>query len=115
MKLNFGHFGGDENWHEFSETGSNQRIEKIFNMMENPDWRVYADFSFNLVENDLFDKFKSELDSRPTVAARTLYGTDYWVVLPAGELLKEQEIFLKKLSNHQDTMLRENPIEYLLK
>lgn len=115
LKLNFGHFGGDDFWLDRSKIGSNSRITKIFEMMLNPKYRVYGDFSFNLVEPELFDVFKSELDNNPTIAKRTLYGTDYWVVLPAGALLKEQEAFLKKMGVHQNAMLRDNAIEYLLK
>ncbi|MEX0289333.1 MAG: amidohydrolase family protein [Flavobacteriaceae bacterium] len=114
LKVNLGHFGGDDHWLDFGKTGSNERIEKIFEMMRNPNYKIYGDFSFNLVENELFEKFKQELDKNPEIASRTLYGTDYWVVLPAGELLKEQDNFLKQLSQHQEAMLKRNAIEYLI-
>lgn len=114
LKLTFGHFGGDDNWLDFGKTGANVRIEKIYEMMRNPNWNLFGDFSFNIVESELFDKFRSELDQRPEIAARTLYGTDYWVVLPAGELLREQDRFLKRLSNHKNAMLKENAIKYLI-
>lgn len=114
LKLNLGHFGGDDNWLTFSKFGRNTRIERIYEMMRNPKWKVYGDFSFNLVEEELFDKFKQELDNQPEIAKRTLYGTDYWVVLPAGELLRQQEKFLNKLANHKKAMLRDNALNYLL-
>ena len=113
MKLNFGHFGGDVNWLNFGKFGQNTRIERIFQMMKNPKWQVYGDFSFNLVEEELFDKFKEELDKQPDIAKRTLYGSDYWVVLPAGDLLKEQAKFLELLDNHKDAILRDNMLNYL--
>jgi len=115
LKLNLGHFGGDHNWQEFGKTGANARITKIFEMMVHPNYRVYGDFSFNIVEKELFTKFKEILDTKPEIKARTLYGTDYWVVLPAGELLDMQKLFLEKLKDHQDAMLRTNVLEYLLK
>lgn len=114
LKLNFGHFGGDDNWLNFGKFEKNTRIERIFKMMKNPNWKVYGDFSFNLVEDNLFKKFKEELDKQPDIASRALYGTDYWVVLPAGDLLKEQDKFLKQLDNHKDAMLRDNVLKYLL-
>ncbi len=113
LKLNFGHFGGDDFWLEFHKTGNCKRIEKIYEMMRNPKWKVYADFSFNLVEEELFDKLKTELDAHPDIAKRILFGTDYWVVLPAGELLNSQEKYLKLLSDHQMNMLQNNAIDYL--
>lgn len=114
LKINFGHFGGDSNWAELGETGSNDRLEKIFSLMENPNLNVFADFSFTLIEEKLFNIFKEVLDSRPEIAARTLYGTDYWVVVPSSKLLEEQDEFLKQLPNHQTAMLRDNIIKYLL-
>ncbi|WP_111707720.1 trypsin-like peptidase domain-containing protein [Lutibacter citreus] len=114
LKLNLGHFGGDDNWLNFGKFNKNTRIERIFKMMKNPNWKVYGDFSFNLVEDNLFKKFKDELDKQPDIAARTLYGTDYWVVLPAGDLLQEQDKFLKQLNNHKAAMLRDNTLKYLL-
>ena len=82
--------------------------------MEDPNLDVYADFSFTMIEDHLFDTFKKILDEKPKIAERTLYGTDYWVVVPSSELLDEQDKFLKQLSNHQVTMMRDNMIKYLL-
>lgn len=114
LKLNFGHFGGGDNWLDYEKFGKNERLEKIFEMMRNPAWKVYADFSFSVIEDELFDGFKTYLDANPDIAARALYGTDYWVVLPAGDLLKEQDKFLKKLVGHRQAMLRDNIITYLM-
>ena len=114
LKVNFGHYGGDDHWLDYSKNNSNYRIDRIFDMMANPNWRVYGDFSFNLVESELFDTFKREMDNRQIPASRNLYGTDYWVVLPAGELLKEQEDFLNTMDHHKTAMLKDNVIKYLL-
>ena len=113
LKLNFGHFGGDDFWLDRSKIGFNSRITKIFELMRNPNYRIFGDFSFNLVEPELFETFKSDLDNNPEIAKRTLYGTDYWVVLPAGALLAQQKAFLKCMGKHQNSMLRENAIDYL--
>lgn len=115
LKLNLGHFGGGTSWKDYGENGTNERIETILEMMENPDWNVYADFSYGLVENDTFPYLKAKLDSAPNIAAKTLFGTDYWVVLPAGDLLIEQRDFLNYFSEYKDAMLRENQLKYLLK
>jgi len=114
LKLNFGHFGGGDDWLELEATGSNPRVEKIFSMMRDPNLRVYGDFSYSIIDKGLFPGFKAKLDAHPEIASRTLYGTDYWVVLPAGELLEMPKIFLSQLDQHRNAMLRDNAIAYLL-
>lgn len=114
LKLNFGHFGGDTNWENHDETGKNERILRILEMMKNTDWKVYTDFSFNVVEERLFKALKKELDNSTEIAKKTMFGTDYWVVLPAGELLDMQKKFLIQLKNHQTTLLQSAPMKYLL-
>jgi predicted TIM-barrel fold metal-dependent hydrolase len=113
LKLNLGHFGGDTNWELLGTNQTNQRIEKIMDMMRSSNGKVYADFSFNVVEEELFDTFEAQLTQNPDIAARTMYGTDYWVVLPKGNLLGQQGKFLNKLKNHQKTLLQSVPRSYL--
>ncbi len=114
LKLNLAHFGGDTNWELMGgESGSSERVEKIIDMMQNPDWKVYADFSFNVVEEELYNAFQTQLDDNANVKSRTLYGTDYWVVLPKGDLLAKQGRFLNQMVNHQKTLLQSVPRAYL--
>lgn len=114
LKLNFGHFGGDTNWENHGLTGNNERIIKILKMMKNPDWKVFADFSFNVVEKDLFDALEKELDNSPEISNKTMFGTDYWVVLPAGDLLEMQVEFLAQMKRHQKNLLNLAPLNYLI-
>lgn len=113
LKLNLAHFGGDTNWEELGNNGNNARIDKIMQMMANPNWKVYADFSFNVAENNLYNIFQSQLDSKPKIASKTLYGTDYWVVLPVGDLLEKQKQFLLQMASHSNNLLRTVPRSYL--
>ncbi len=115
LKLCFGHFGGDTNWEEYSKTGSNARIQKIISMMKKPEWKVFADFSFNVVEDNLHEAFYSCLNNNQDILSKILFGTDYWVVLPAGDLLKKQSSFIEKMKEHEKTLLYTAPINYLLK
>jgi len=114
LKLLFGHWGGDDNWLNYSKTGNDQRIAKIMEMMRDPQLNVFGDFSFNVVEEELFYKFKETMENHPELLAKTLYGTDYWVVLPAGDLLKMQDKFLKAMAPYHQQMLKENAMNYLL-
>ena len=114
LVLNFGHFGGDDSWENYSKNRTDRRIEKIIEMMGSENGKVYADFSFNIIEEELFGKLRNLLDSNDLVAARTLFGTDYWVVLPSGELLAMQEKFLKKMGPHRENLLKLNIMNYLL-
>ena len=82
-------------------------------MMRNPNWKVYADFSFNVVEEELYNAFQNQLDNNADVKSRTLYGTDYWVVLPKGDLLAKQSRFLTQMVNHQASLLQSVPRAYL--
>lgn len=113
LKLDFGHFGGDTNWEDHGTVGKNARINKIIDMMKNPDWKVFADFSFNVVEKELFDAFTKSLEVNPDIAGKVMFGTDYWVVLPAGDLLKMQKEFLVRLQDHQTSLLHSAPLNYL--
>ncbi len=114
LKLCFGHFGGDTNWEEYSNSVSNNRIQKIISMLKNPEWNVFADFSYNIVEENLFDKFYSFLNSNREISHKILFGTDYWVVLPAGDLLNKQESFIEKIGTFEDVLLNTAPLNYLI-
>jgi len=113
LKLSFGHFGGDSNWEDHGITGNNVRINKIIEMMKNPSWKVYADFSYNVVEKNLFDAFEKELNKNPDLTNKIMFGTDYWVVLPGGNLLDMQKEFLTQMKDHQTTLLHSAPLNYL--
>jgi hypothetical protein len=113
LKLNFGHFGGDSNWEDYNLTGKNERISKIVEMMKNSKYNVYADFSYNVIENGLFSAFEKQLKSDSEIAEKVMFGTDYWVVLPAGNLLDMQKEFLIRMKDHRVTLLQTAPFKYL--
>jgi predicted TIM-barrel fold metal-dependent hydrolase len=113
LKLDFGHFGGDSNWENHGISGNNDRINKILEMMKNPHWKVFADFSYNVIEKNLFNTFEKELNKNPDLTNKIMFGTDYWVVLPGGNLLDMQKEFLAKMKDHQSTLLHSAPLNYL--
>lgn len=102
LKLNFAHFGGYETWEEVTQLNESDdpqhRKETIINFIKNYP-NVYADFSFNLVENHLSKNLKSILYYSEEVRNKTMFGTDYWVVNPEGDLRREQKEFLNIMYN----------------
>jgi hypothetical protein len=80
---------------------------------------VYADFSYNLVEINLFKNLREILVSDAKILSRTLFGTDYWVVNKEGDLLKEQKIFLDEMDRNykkikiSSLLTSTNPKKYL--
>jgi hypothetical protein len=74
---------------------------------------VYADFSWNLIDSSLFSIYKTVLELSPNTLDRSLYGSDYWVVCPAGNLRKRQNEFLMTLRDHIDKLTYENVKKYL--
>ena len=113
LKINIAHFGGNGSWNKWEETGTNERVAKIIDMMEQPNRRVFTDFSFNVVKKEIFNAFQKVMDKHPKVAEKTMFGTDYWVVLPAGNLLDMQKEFLEQMKDHQATLLRSAAMQYL--
>jgi hypothetical protein len=120
LKINFAHFGGYETWESPSEINYKGQIRKecIFDFMRKYD-NVYADFSYNLVEINLFKNLREILVSDAKILSRTLFGTDYWVVNKEGDLLKEQKIFLDEMDRNykkikiSSLLTSTNPKKYL--
>jgi len=85
LKLNFGHFGGDEQWTNYANNQSNTWPVKIMDMMHRYD-NVYTDISYMLyLDNSpktkpVMDHFRKILDDNQLVLQRTLFGTDFFMV-----------------------------------
>lgn len=122
LKLNFGHFGGYETWASSSpvsiEEDAQQRKEVIFQFMRNYP-NVYADFSFNLIELKLYKNLKNVIVNDPDIRSRTLFGSDFWVVNPKGNLNNLQQEFVREMERNTQSMkiahalCVENPKKFL--
>lgn len=112
LKLNFGHFGGDTAWEDYDKFGKNEKVKTIMDLMSKYN-HVYADFSWNLIDSSLFSIYKTVLELSPTTLERSLYGSDYWVVCPAGDLKKRQKEFLGMLHENIDKLTYKNVKRYL--
>jgi hypothetical protein len=55
------------------------------------------------------------MNKHSTVASKVMFGTDFWVVLPSGDLVKKQEEFLTSMSTYKDALIRANPRDFLMR
>ena len=120
LKLNLAHFGGSETWKRPSpvEYKGQKRKEVIFDYMRTYK-NVYADFSYNLSEINLTKNLREVLSTHSDILDKSLFGTDYWVVVKEGNLLRLQEEFLEELDRNSkqlkmsDILSVTNPKKYL--
>lgn len=114
LKLCLGHFGSGGAW-EDSENVRAHRIPTIFKMMK--EFNVFADFSFNLESQIATDNFVTKLNQQnkegELMRERTLFGTDFWVVLPKSNLNLDQAYFIKKIGGLRQNLLTTNVMNYL--
>jgi Amidohydrolase len=115
LKVNLAHFGGDTNWEELVVNDGNERINKIVQMMANTDLNVYTDFSYNLVEDDLLNKLGTMLQNQPKIQSKVLFGTDFWVALPSGDLVSKQNEFIEHFNAFERAFTVANPRDFLFK
>lgn len=113
LKLNLAHFGGDSNWTDFGRGNGNERVDKITQMLLREGHNVFTDFSYNVAKDAVFGAFKGHLDGQPAVKSRAMFGTDFWVVLPAGDLVAKQAAFFAAMEAHCGSLVDEVPRRFL--
>lgn len=115
LRLNLAHFGSNSAWLE-SETAPHPKVATILRFMDTYP-HVYSDFSFNLSDKKstrIFRKYLASDDLKYSkIKEHTMYGTDFWVVVPQSNLKKDQKAFLKLTEGFQDKLLVENVMNYL--
>ena len=122
LKLNLGHFGGYETWSQSTPVPPDKdpqgRKETIFGFM-NKYPNVYADFSYNLEEERIVANLKNVISNDELILSRTLFGSDFWVVNPAGDLDQIQAEFISEIDRGVEylelpkKLCVENPTQYL--
>ena len=114
LKLCFGHFGSGGAWKNPEDVRAH-RISTILEMME--EFNVYADFSFNLDSQKATDNFVNKLNQNSRegelMRERTLFGTDFWVVLPTSNLNLDQANFIRKIGGLRENLVKTNVLNYL--
>jgi predicted TIM-barrel fold metal-dependent hydrolase len=118
LRLNLAHFGGDEEWKRFSRNNPNTWVHRIVSMMEDYE-HVYTDVSFllHLTEkrnSGFLETFEELLKEKELVRNRTLFGSDYYMVLIHEKLPSVTQNFLFRLDDSLENKLtRENPRRFL--
>lgn len=78
---------------------------------------LYADFSFNLESHTAIKNFKKKLDKDDVngnlMKERSLFGTDFWVILPLSDLFKDQQNFVEETNGLLNDLLKTNVLNYL--
>jgi predicted TIM-barrel fold metal-dependent hydrolase len=118
LRLNLAHFGGEEEWKRFSRNNPNTWVHRIVSMMEDYE-HVYTDVSFllHLTEkrnSGFLETFEELLKEKELVRNRTLFGSDYYMVLIHEKLPSVTQNFLFRLDDSLENKLtRENPRRFL--
>ncbi|WP_129022052.1 amidohydrolase family protein [Edaphocola flava] len=115
LRLCFGHFGSGKAWSEPNSIYF-KRVQIILDLMK--EYRnVYADFSYNIESSIATSNFITKLTQLNSdgdlMRTKTMFGTDFWVVLPMSDLNLDQRMFLDKLGELKDNLLRINVLSYL--
>ncbi len=89
LRLNLGHFGGGEEWLLMMKGKNNSWVSRILALMDQYEY-VYADLSYNIAMNkyvknkSMFEFIKERFDNSRLLRERTLYGSDYYMVVANG-------------------------------
>lgn len=116
LRLNFAHFGSEKAWDDLPDDLPTQmyqaRVDTIKEFLSFYD-HVYSDFSFNVVVDDTYEKFNRSAQNNELLQRKVIYGTDYWVALFFGNMLKAQEAFFKALDPAlTEKLVLENPMQF---
>lgn len=116
LKLDLAHFGSASAWRPKPDA-QNRKATIIRLMNEYPN--VYADFSFSLADLKASRNLKNTLVSDELVRSRTLFGSDFWVVSPEGNLHLLQNDFINLLDENflqldlKTILSKTNPMKFL--
>lgn len=111
LKLNLAHFGGVEHWLNLAKTNRDEAIETINKLMAYDN--VYADIAYNFCDTKFQNIFFKHFNNNFTIRNKTLYGTDYWMALAAGDFKKNHDKFITRLGANKELIMRTNPMKYL--
>lgn len=112
LHLNLAHFGGVSQWHS---TVLSQRVQDIIDLMN--EYQVYSDFSFNINKELAIKNFTNALKANNATGQllkeRSLFGTDYWVILPGSNLNEDQQNFIQDSAEMFTALAKTNSLKYL--
>ncbi len=113
LKLNLAHFGGSDEWKKLKKGKKNTWPNHIMDLMSRYD-NVYADFSYGIAETGALDLLRRKIEDNRLIAERTLYGSDFYMVIIEGRL---GTILINFETTMGDSIMkqiaRENPVRFL--
>ncbi len=109
LRLNLAHFGGGNSW--MDEEPINRKND-VLHLMETYS-NVFTDFSFNIDDSKAVDNFMNKAKQSEVIQKKTMFGTDYWVVLPNSNLIEDQRYFIEKTKQYENAFLKENALSFL--
>lgn len=114
LKLNLAHFGNDTEWEKLAKGKNNTWVSRIMDMMTRYK-NLYADFSFNISNHKTYDIFRQKVEDNDLIANRTLYGSDYYMVVTEGHFRSIKVDFMTAMGDRvMQKIAYENPKKFLL-
>ncbi len=98
LKLNLAHFGSDNEWERLLKGKSNTWVNRIMDLIARYD-NVYADFSYNISDHKIFGILKERIEDNVLIAERTLYGSDYYMVVIEGHFRSIKTDFVTSMGD----------------
>jgi uncharacterized protein len=123
LRLCLAHFGGEGDWNRYLDrpwhSGSGQEkswLAKILDLLRSGEYPgLWTDVSYTLYANDEHVYLLEVLLSDPKVAARVLFGSDFYVVENAELEERRRSVRIRSVLGEElfDTIARENPRRFL--
>lgn len=113
LKLDFAHFGGDDEWIKFGRLQENSWVTKIIELMQKYPG-VYADCSYNIYNRKVTEYLRECMKRNPLILDRVLYGSDYYMSVMKGHFRGMKTDFMTDIGSvYFDRMARTNPVRFL--
>ena len=113
LRLNLAHFGGGNQWENFLKGKADTWVARIIDFMYRYD-HVYADFSYTLTNHEYAKSLKQMMLDNRLVADRTLFGSDYFMLVREGHYRNLLASFRTIMGDDlMHKLATENPLRHL--
>jgi len=113
LKLNFGHFGGSSQWKDLEYNKIDNRVLRIIDLMLRFK-NVYSDVSFLISDSTVFDTFIKYFNQNKILQERTLFGSDFFLVVTEGKYKNMRVNFRLQVGDDiYNKIARDNPRKFL--
>ncbi len=113
LRLNFGHFGGGSNWKKLKNNNFDNKVLRIIDLMHRYP-NVYSDVSFLMSDVEFFDIFIKFYNKNKILQERTLFGSDFFMVVTEGKYKNMRTNFRMNVGDEIfKTLAQKNPKKFL--